>query len=102
MIAIDESTTILTEHLVLRSLRSEDADEMADVLRDDILHEFTGGRPLEPSTSYGNAITGWSSGALQMASRPGSTGSSAFALPTLPSGLCKRRSQGERPRSHGS
>lgn len=43
----DESATILTERLALRPLRPEDADEMAGVLRDDLLHEFTGGHPLD-------------------------------------------------------
>jgi RimJ/RimL family protein N-acetyltransferase len=46
MNVIDEDTTMVTERLVLRSLRPEDADEMVGVLRDQQLHEFTGGRPL--------------------------------------------------------
>jgi RimJ/RimL family protein N-acetyltransferase len=40
-----ESSTIMTERLVLQPLRVEDADEMADVLADPALHQFTGGRP---------------------------------------------------------
>ena len=36
---------IMTERLVLRPLRPEDADNMVDVLADERLHEFIGGRP---------------------------------------------------------
>jgi RimJ/RimL family protein N-acetyltransferase len=43
---LDEDATIVTARLVLRSLRPEDADEMVEVLRDQQLHDFTGGRPL--------------------------------------------------------
>jgi hypothetical protein len=35
----------MTERLVLRPLRPEDADNMVDVLADERLHEFIGGRP---------------------------------------------------------
>lgn len=37
---------ITTDRLVLRPLRVSDADEMATVLADQSLYEFTGGRPL--------------------------------------------------------
>jgi len=37
--------TIATERLVLRPLRVADAEELAGVLGDPALHEFTGGRP---------------------------------------------------------
>jgi len=37
--------TMTTERLSLEPLRAEDADEMAVVLDDQRLHEFTGGRP---------------------------------------------------------
>jgi len=40
-----ESSAIETERLRLVTLRAEDADEMAVVLDDERLHEFTGGRP---------------------------------------------------------
>lgn len=46
MSALDRTATILTERLVLHSLRPEEADEMVDVLGDARLHEFTGGQPL--------------------------------------------------------
>lgn len=46
MSGVGENTTITTERLVLRSLRPEDADEMVEVLQDERLHEFIGGRPL--------------------------------------------------------
>jgi RimJ/RimL family protein N-acetyltransferase len=36
---------IATERLVLVPLQAEDADELCDVLYDDRLHEFIGGRP---------------------------------------------------------
>ena len=36
---------IATERLVLVPLQAEDADELCDVLHDDRLHEFIGGRP---------------------------------------------------------
>ena len=36
---------ITTERLVLVPLQAEDADELCDVLHDDRLHEFIGGRP---------------------------------------------------------
>jgi RimJ/RimL family protein N-acetyltransferase len=39
------SATIVTERLSLTPLRPEDADEMFEVLDDERLHEFTGGRP---------------------------------------------------------
>jgi RimJ/RimL family protein N-acetyltransferase len=39
-------TEIPTRRLLLRPLRPQDADEMADVLSDERLHEFIGGRPL--------------------------------------------------------
>jgi RimJ/RimL family protein N-acetyltransferase len=35
----------MTERLLLRPLRAEDADDMVDVLADELLHEFIGGRP---------------------------------------------------------
>jgi len=37
---------IATERLVLVPLQAEDADELCDVLYDDRLHEFIGGRPF--------------------------------------------------------
>jgi RimJ/RimL family protein N-acetyltransferase len=40
-----EAGEIGTERLVLRALAVEDADEMVDVLADERLHEFIGGRP---------------------------------------------------------
>jgi RimJ/RimL family protein N-acetyltransferase len=40
-----EPAIITTERLVLVPLRAEDADELCDVLDDDRLHEFIGGRP---------------------------------------------------------
>lgn len=46
MSQLDERATIVTERLDLHSLRPDDADEMVDVLRDEHLHEFTGGCPL--------------------------------------------------------
>jgi RimJ/RimL family protein N-acetyltransferase len=41
-----ESAAITTERLRLEPLQVEDADEMAAVLGDERLHEFTGGDPL--------------------------------------------------------
>jgi RimJ/RimL family protein N-acetyltransferase len=41
-----DCTTITTPRLALECLRAEDADAMAEVLRDESLHELTGGRPL--------------------------------------------------------
>jgi RimJ/RimL family protein N-acetyltransferase len=38
-------TSFVTERLVLSALTVNDADEMVDVLDDERLHEFTGGRP---------------------------------------------------------
>jgi RimJ/RimL family protein N-acetyltransferase len=40
-----EAAVIPTERLVLVPLRAEDADELCDVLYDDRLHEFIGGKP---------------------------------------------------------
>jgi RimJ/RimL family protein N-acetyltransferase len=40
-----EAVIITTERLVLVPLQAEDADELCDVLHDDRLHEFIGGRP---------------------------------------------------------
>ena len=40
-----EAAIIATERLVLVPLQGEDADELCDVLYDDRLHEFIGGRP---------------------------------------------------------
>ncbi len=40
-----EAAVITTERLVLVPLRAEDVDELCDVLHDDRLHEFIGGRP---------------------------------------------------------
>ncbi|HKO74089.1 MAG TPA: GNAT family N-acetyltransferase [Gaiellaceae bacterium] len=40
-----EAAIITTERLVLVPLQAEDADELCDVLHDDRLHEFIGGRP---------------------------------------------------------
>ena len=37
--------TIATGRLLLAPLRADDADELVDVLDDERLHEFTGGRP---------------------------------------------------------
>jgi len=42
----EEHSTLVTARLVLRPLRAEDADEMFAVLDDELLHVFTGGRPL--------------------------------------------------------
>jgi RimJ/RimL family protein N-acetyltransferase len=42
---VTEPAIITTERLVLVPLRAEDADELCDVLNDDRLHEFIGGRP---------------------------------------------------------
>jgi RimJ/RimL family protein N-acetyltransferase len=39
---------IATERLLLTPLRPEDADEMFDVLGDERLHEYIGGRPADP------------------------------------------------------
>jgi RimJ/RimL family protein N-acetyltransferase len=61
---VDETATIVTERLVLHSLRPDDADEMVDVLRDEHLHEFTGGHPLtldELRLRYGRLAVGHSS-----------------------------------------
>jgi RimJ/RimL family protein N-acetyltransferase len=41
-------STLVTDRLTLAALRVEDAEEMAGVLDDDRLHEFTGGRPAAP------------------------------------------------------
>jgi RimJ/RimL family protein N-acetyltransferase len=41
----DEPSTITTERLLLSPLRVEDARELVDVLADERLHEFIGGRP---------------------------------------------------------
>jgi RimJ/RimL family protein N-acetyltransferase len=43
--AFDEAPTIATERLLLSPLRAEDASELVDVLADERLHEFIGGRP---------------------------------------------------------
>lgn len=40
-----EAAIITTERLVLMPLRAEDADELCDLLHDDRLHEFIGGKP---------------------------------------------------------
>ena len=40
-----EAAIIATERLVLVPLHAEDADELCEVLHDDRLHEFIGGRP---------------------------------------------------------
>lgn len=45
MTGLSEDSTIVTPRLTLRSLRAKDADEMASVLADPALHEFTGGEP---------------------------------------------------------
>ena len=42
------TATIVTDRLELRALVPEDAGEMASVLDDERLHDFTGGRPLSP------------------------------------------------------
>jgi RimJ/RimL family protein N-acetyltransferase len=42
---VTEAAVIPTERLVLVPLRAEDADELCDVLHDDRLHEFIGGKP---------------------------------------------------------
>jgi len=39
------SETIVTQRLTLTGLTAQDADEMLEVLNDERLHEFTGGRP---------------------------------------------------------
>jgi len=56
-------TTIVTDRLELRPLVPEDADEMASVLGDERLHDFTGGRPLPPEqlrARYEHLAGGWS------------------------------------------
>ena len=45
MIGLGDDAVIVTSRLVLRPLRIDDADEMAAVLADPALHEFTGGEP---------------------------------------------------------
>ncbi len=45
MIRPSGDAVIVTTRLVLRPLRVDDADEMAKVLADPALHEFTGGEP---------------------------------------------------------
>ena len=45
MIPFDEAVTLTTERLILDPLRATDADDLVDVLADDRLHEFIGGRP---------------------------------------------------------
>ena len=45
MIRLGDDAVIVTSRLVLRTLRIDDADEMAAVLADPALHEFTGGEP---------------------------------------------------------
>ena len=45
MIAADDDAVIVTSRLVLRPLQVADAEEMAVVLADPALHEFTGGEP---------------------------------------------------------
>lgn len=45
MSSFGEIYTIATERLLLSPLRAEDASELADVLADERLHEFIGGRP---------------------------------------------------------
>jgi RimJ/RimL family protein N-acetyltransferase len=50
-----------TERLVLAPLRVQDADEMAGVLDDERLHEFTGGSPEDPArlrTRYQRMLAG--------------------------------------------
>jgi RimJ/RimL family protein N-acetyltransferase len=42
-------STIVTDRLTLTPLVPEDAEEMFDVLDDERMHEFTGGRPLTPA-----------------------------------------------------
>jgi hypothetical protein len=41
----DQVAAITTERLLLSPLRAEDASELVDVLGDERLHEFVGGRP---------------------------------------------------------
>jgi RimJ/RimL family protein N-acetyltransferase len=56
-----KSSTIETERLSLVPLRAEDADEMAVVLDDERLHEFTGGRPAtvdEIRAHYARLVAG--------------------------------------------
>jgi RimJ/RimL family protein N-acetyltransferase len=58
------TATIVTDRLELRPLVPEDADEMASVIGDDRLHEFTGGQPLSPEqlrARYERLAGGWSS-----------------------------------------
>jgi RimJ/RimL family protein N-acetyltransferase len=43
--AVIDAAIITTKRLVLVPLQAEDADELCDVLDDDRLHEFIGGRP---------------------------------------------------------
>lgn len=57
------TATIVTDRLELRALVPEDAGEMASVLDDERLHEFTGGRPLPPEqlrARYERLAVGWS------------------------------------------
>ncbi|MEP7114711.1 MAG: GNAT family N-acetyltransferase [Ilumatobacteraceae bacterium] len=61
MTGLSEDSTIGTWRLTLRSLRAEDADEMADVLADPALHEFTGGEPAtleELRVGYASLLEG--------------------------------------------
>jgi RimJ/RimL family protein N-acetyltransferase len=61
MTGLSEDSTIVTPRLTLRSLRAEDADEMADVLADRSLHEFTGGEPAtleELRVRYASLLAG--------------------------------------------
>jgi RimJ/RimL family protein N-acetyltransferase len=45
MTFVDEATALGTERLIIEPLRPEDADELVDVLADERLHAFIGGRP---------------------------------------------------------
>jgi len=56
-------TSVVTDRLELRPLVPEDADEMAPVLADERLHDFTGGHPIAPEqlrTRYVHLADGWS------------------------------------------
>jgi RimJ/RimL family protein N-acetyltransferase len=60
-LAFGGSVTLESERLRLTPLRVEDADEMAEVLGDEALHEFIGGRPADPDelrTRFARLVAG--------------------------------------------
>ncbi len=52
--SFDRDTVLTTERLDLVPLTAGDAEEMADVLGDERLHEFIGGRPATPEERRDN------------------------------------------------